>query len=104
MKRIIVMVIVLALILTGCGNKTEEKKSLKTKAKETMVEFKETQTTIEEANKITPKDLNNYDIYVWTDEETGVQYIIYSYKSGYGGMGGITPRLNSDGTVMIETK
>lgn len=43
--------------------------------------------------------VQNFDIKLWTDEETGVQYIIYNRKDGYGGMGGITPRLNSDGTL-----
>lgn len=36
---------------------------------------------------------------VWTDEETGVQYIIYQYRNSSGGLGGITPRLNPDGTL-----
>lgn len=39
------------------------------------------------------------DMFIWTDEETGVQYIIYSNVNGYSGMGGITPRLNADGTL-----
>lgn len=38
-------------------------------------------------------------IRVWTDEKTGVQYIIYDRQDGYGGMGGITPRYNADGTL-----
>lgn len=38
------------------------------------------------------------DIEIWTDEETGVQYIIYR-SGGYGGVGGITPRYNADGTL-----
>ena len=42
---------------------------------------------------------SNIDIYFWTDETTGVQYVIYSHKKGYSGMGGITPRLNSDGSL-----
>ena len=44
---------------------------------------------------------HNADIEIWTDKETGVQYIIYDKKDGYGGMGGITPRLNADGTPYI---
>lgn len=46
---------------------------------------------------------NNEDIYIWTDEETGVQYVVYSYivRNG-GGAGGITPRLNADGTLYTE--
>lgn len=43
-------------------------------------------------------------ICIWTDEKTGVQYIIYSDIAGYGGMGGITPRLNADGTLYVSTE
>lgn len=43
----------------------------------------------------------NSDIYEFIDPDTGVYYWIYSHKEGYGGMGGMTPRLNPDGTVMI---
>lgn len=42
------------------------------------------------------------DIRFWTDEETGVQYVIYNHGAGYKGMGGITPRLNADGTLYID--
>lgn len=45
---------------------------------------------------------DNDKIVIWTDTETGVQYIIYSYYGYNGGMGGITPRLNADGTLYIE--
>ena len=41
------------------------------------------------------------NVYVWTDEETGVQYLIYSDRHGDSGMGGITPRLNADGTLCV---
>ena len=44
------------------------------------------------------------DIRFWTDEETGVQYVIYDNYEGYGGMGGITPRLNADGTLYHPTE
>ena len=44
---------------------------------------------------------SNSNIEFWTDEETGVQYIIYDRKSAYGGMGGITPRFNSNGTLYV---
>lgn len=43
----------------------------------------------------------NDDIYEFIDPDTGVHYWIYSHKVPYGGMGGMTPRLNSDGTVMV---
>lgn len=44
---------------------------------------------------------DNINIEFWTDKETGVQYIVYDRVGGYAGMGGITPRLNSDGSVYI---
>ena len=40
-------------------------------------------------------------IYIWTDKDTGVQYVIYREKTGYAGFGGITPRLNSDGSICV---
>lgn len=45
--------------------------------------------------------INNDDIYEFIDPDTGVHYWIYSHKVPYGGMGGMTPRLNSDGTIMV---
>jgi hypothetical protein len=42
------------------------------------------------------------DIKFWIDNETGVQYIIYTNHNSTYGMGGITPRLNSDGTLYIK--
>ncbi len=45
--------------------------------------------------------IQNSDIYEFVDPETGVHYWVYSHNEGYGGMGGMTPRLNSDGTVMV---
>lgn len=45
------------------------------------------------------KEKDNDVIRIWTDEETGVQYVIYCEESGYAGFGGITPRLNPDGSL-----
>ena len=47
-------------------------------------------------------EISNKYIEIWTDTETGVQYVIYCRGSGYAGMGGITPRLDKDGEVMIK--
>lgn len=41
------------------------------------------------------------DIYEFVDPDTGVHYWIYSHHGAQSGMGGMTPRLNSDGTVMV---
>lgn len=48
-----------------------------------------------------PKIYNN-DIYEFVDPDTGVHYWVYSHQEGYSGMGGMTPRLNSDGSVMVN--
>lgn len=45
--------------------------------------------------------INNSDIFEFIDPDTGVHYWIYSHKVMYGGAGGMTPRLNSDGTVIV---
>lgn len=72
---LVVGVIVGIMALTGCGAVTTE----------------ETSQTEEKTRFI----LNSDDeIWIWTDEETGVQYLI---SKGYH-KGGITPRLNADGT------
>ena len=55
----------------------------------------------EDANQSTNQRINTLpsssSVHIWTDEETGVQYIIYD---GYG-QGGICPRLNADGSLYI---
>ena len=45
------------------------------------------------------KTTENDNIEIWTDVETGVQYVIYDRNTGYAGIGGITPRFNADGTL-----
>lgn len=42
-------------------------------------------------------EVATFNTRIWTDEETGVQYVIWSDYRG----SGITPRLNIDGTVMV---
>ena len=41
------------------------------------------------------------DVYEFVDPDTTVHYLVYSRKNNNAGMGGITPRLNSDGTIMV---
>lgn len=49
------------------------------------------------------KEMDNDDIYEFIDPDTGVHYLVYNhYVGGDAGMGGITPRLNSDGTIMVD--
>ena len=50
----------------------------------------------------TTSKIYNSDIYEFVDPDTGVHYWIYSHKDGYAGMGGMTPRLNADGSVMAN--
>lgn len=72
MKKIIALIMIMLLVvvcLSGCTDDTNTDKS------------------------------SNIDVYFWTDETTGVQYVIYSHSGGYSGMGGITPRLASDGSL-----
>ena len=46
-------------------------------------------------------ELPNEYVYEYIDAQTGVHYLVYSRKSGNAGMGGMTPRLNADGTIMV---
>ncbi len=41
------------------------------------------------------------DVYDFIDPDTGVHYLIYDRTTGYAGKGGITPRLNADGSIMV---
>lgn len=51
--------------------------------------------------KLQQYDINvskNESVRIWTDPDTGVQYLLYTAVS----RGGICPRYNVDGTLMIE--
>ena len=52
--------------------------------------------TVNDSNPNISRSQSDYYIKFWCDEETGVQYVIYNRG---GGGGGITPRLNADGTL-----
>lgn len=84
MKKIvaILLIIVFALCLVAC----------------------EVSGEVNEPNKPNIKTVSEAKIRIWTDAETGVQYIIYTDQVVDGGMGGITPRLNADGTLYIESE
>ena len=56
----------------------------------------------ETSNSGTTSKIYNSDVYEFVDPDTGVHYWIYSHDTAYGGMGGMTPRLNSDGSVMCD--
>lgn len=59
-------------------------------------------TGTETSNSGTTSKIYNSDIYEFVDPDTGIHYWIYSHKAGYSGMGGMTPRLNSDGSIMCD--
>lgn len=54
------------------------------------------------AKKDSTKSLDNGNVFEWVDNYTGVHYLIYSLQRGEAGMGGITPRLNADQSVMTD--
>jgi hypothetical protein len=70
---IILVIVITAMCFTACGKNKEERE----------------------------EDIQESKTFIITDEETGVQYIVYREKYGDGGMGGITPRYNSDGSLCI---
>lgn len=76
MKKILLLIIII-ILLTGCGTESINKKH-------------ETNDTYY------IQDSLNFDFYV--DKETCVEYIIFN--GGY--RGGITPRLNADGTLKLN--
>lgn len=41
-------------------------------------------------------------VYVWTDPDTSVQYLVCCDSRGRGTGVGITPRINSDGSLCVE--
>ena len=55
-------------------------------------------------SKTGTKTLNVSYVYEWIDKDTGVHYLIYSETSGYAGHGGMTPRLNADGSIMVTVE
>ena len=48
------------------------------------------------------KELDNGSVFEWVDNYTGIHYLVYSLQRGEAGMGGITPRLNADQSVMTD--
>lgn len=88
MRQILVLVLFISLCLFGCA-------------------MPDSYINAEPSNMVTteePKlpEVSDSDIYEYIDEETGVHYLIYSYTSMYSGAGGMTPRLNADGSVMVN--
>lgn len=51
-------------------------------------------------NETEHNEIDDTDIYIYTDEETCVEYIVYLRYIDV--PGSITPRLNRDGTIMLN--
>lgn len=111
-SAVVVSLTVLGLItFTGCGsypaasgNAVEEAGENRV-AVETLSENTEEESTEEESTERLPDYLDYFtaaNIYDYVDPDTGVHYLVFRDSSYQSGRGGITPRLNSDGTLMVE--
>lgn len=54
----------------------------------------------EKRNTLSSKD--SYYISDYVDPKTGVHYLVYSEAVGRAGMGGMTPRFNANGSLMVD--
>lgn len=61
-----------------------------------------TENPFRELTRVIDSNITKKVVYDYTDPETGVHYLIYSEDQYKAGMGGITPRLNPDGSIMVE--
>lgn len=108
-KKFMISVLVVAILfsLAGCssreGVKTSNIDNKLDNDKEVLTNYlKEKVNDSLECVSGTTSKIYNDDIYEFVDPDTGIHYWIYSHKAGYGGMGGMTPRLNPDGSVMCD--
>ena len=88
-RRLISIIFAVTVLFTGCTNVSNT-------IDDTAVEINK--NPIE--HSIFAENYGN--VYIYTDPETGVEYLIFSKSAGYAGMGGITPRLNVDGSLYIN--
>lgn len=87
----ILLMTTIATAITGCSDQNET-----TESSEIL-----TSPTDHERHDIYASDINK-NISEYVDPETGVHYLLFIRKDVYGGMGGITPRLDKSGQVMID--
>lgn len=87
----ILLMATMATAITGCSNQNET-----TESSEALVNPAD-----HKRHDIYASDINK-NIFEYVDPETGVHYLLFIRKEGYGGMGGITPRLDKSGQVMID--
>lgn len=93
------MVLLFVFLLTGCNSE------------ETQKNVESFQSGLNSVIGVSPVDYSQNDeiqttedqfIFVWTDPDTKIQYIVYREKFMNAGFGGITPRLNADGSLYIS--
>ena len=99
-KKLIVTIIVLlfAFSLTGCSSE-EAQKNAESFQSGLNSAIGDSSFNNSQNDKI--QTIENQYIFIWTDPDTKIQYIVYRQKSGYAGFGGIAPRLNADGSLYI---
>ena len=103
----IVSLTVLGLItFAGCGSYPTASGNAVEEAGENRVAVEtSSENTEEESTERLPDYLDYFtaaNIYDYVDPDTGVHYLVFRDSSYQSGRGGITPRLNSDGTLMVE--
>ena len=87
----ILLMATMATAITGCSDQNEATESSEALAN----------PADHERHDIYDSDINK-NIFEYVDPETGVHYLLFIRKDGYGGMGGMTPRLDKSGQVMID--
>lgn len=89
-KKILISIIaIVTFLFTGCTTVSDIVDDSAVQVNDNIIE-----------NSIFAK--NYGEVYIYTDPETGVEYLIFNKKSANAGMGGITPRLNVDGSLYIN--
>lgn len=97
-KRVLEILLLLSVsgALVGCSelNETTEKED------NTGI-FEELNKQAKEIYNM-PSSIDSQSMYDYVDPETGVHYLIYSARGSDGWAGGMTPRLNADGSLMVD--
>lgn len=100
-KKLIVTIIVLlfAVLLTGCSSEEAQKNA---ESFQSGLNSAIGDSLFNNSQNDEIQAIENQYIFIWTDPDTKIQYIVYREKLGYAGFGGITPRLNADGSLYIS--
>lgn len=100
MKKVLVfdMCLILVFLIVWCTlgmvifDKDSSKKVINQRVEEISKEDKK------EVSTESMREISDKNVYEYIDDETGVHYLVFSSDFG----GGVTPRLNSDGTIMVD--